>query len=185
MIYNILVPLVGKWRNHSDWLRIWVFVFPLSILQIFPDWFLAGQLQVIVFPESGVLSIGSIPIYMAGLWAIPLFIILYIGDRINQKQSLPIASLAVAILSVVIFGIAEETMWSLPAWYADNVTTIGHVAIYIIIPEILLGGSTFLGYLQSKEKPWWYKIIWAYCIMIMYLGNAALFHFLIEYNLFM
>jgi hypothetical protein len=52
VIYNILVPLIGKWRNHSEWLGIWSFVFPLSILQVFPDWFLATQLNVIVFPDS-------------------------------------------------------------------------------------------------------------------------------------
>jgi hypothetical protein len=181
--YNTLVPLVGKFRNHTNWLSIWVFVFPLSLLLVFPDWYLAAQLNVIVFPDSGFLSIGTIPIYMAGLWAIPLFIIVYIGDRISQKKSMPITYLTVAILSLTIFGISEETLWALPAWYAQNVTRIGHVAIYIIIPEIMLGISTFIGYNQTREKLWWKKIIWAYIIMVLYLGNASLFYFLIEHML--
>jgi hypothetical protein len=178
--YNLMVPLFGKWRNHSDWLKIWTFVFPLSILQVIPDWYLAAELNVIVFPDSGFLAIGTIPIYMAGLWAIPLFIILYLGTRIDQKGSLHFTLLTVGILSLVIFGISEETLWALPAWYAQNVTTIGHVAIYIIIPEIILGVSTFIGYNQTKDKQWIFKIIWVYLIMVLYIGNASLFYFFIE-----
>ena len=180
MAYNVMVPLVGKWRNHSDWISIWVFVFPLSILQIFPDWFLAAQLDVIVFPDSGFISIGTIPIYMAGLWAIPLFIIIYISERIGQNFSLTIKYLSSSILSLVIFGISEETLWTLPAWYAQNVAMIGHVAIYIIIPEILLGISTVVGYNYAKEKPRWHKIIYAYVIMILYIGNASFFYFMVD-----
>jgi hypothetical protein len=180
MAYNILVPLVGKFREHHNWISIWIFVFPLSLLQVFPDWYLADQLGVIVFPDSGFLSIGSIPVYMAGLWAIPLFIILYIGDRMNKEKSLPVSVLTVALCSLAVFGISEETLWALPAWYAQNVAMIGHVAIYIIIPEIILGLSTFLGYNHAREKTWWYKIICAYVIMILYIGNASFFYFMIE-----
>lgn len=180
MSYNVLIPLMGKMREHSDWVRIWIFVIPLSILQVLPDWYLAAQLDVIVFPDSGFLSIGTIPIYMAGLWAIPLFIILYVGDRINQKESLGITYLIVAVLSLAIFGISEEMLWALPTWHAQNVTMIGHVAIYIIIPEILLGVMSFLGYNQTMEKQWWHRIVCAYLIMALYTGNASLFYFIIE-----
>jgi len=88
IIYNIMVPLVGIWRKYSDWLNIWLFSFILSIFQLFPDWFLSAQLNVLVFPEDGLFKIGTVSGYMLFLWAIPFFIILFIGYRINENYTL-------------------------------------------------------------------------------------------------
>ncbi|MFW9825512.1 MAG: DUF6989 domain-containing protein, partial [Candidatus Thorarchaeota archaeon] len=60
------------------------------------------------------------------------------------------------------------------------VTMIGRIAIYIIIPEIILGLSTYYSYERIKEKSHWYKIPTSFLIMILYLGSAIFFFFLIE-----
>ena len=55
--YNLLIPLVGLFRKNSDWIKLWIFVFLISLFQIFPDWFLSAQLNILVFPEDGFFKI--------------------------------------------------------------------------------------------------------------------------------
>ena len=50
--YNLMIPLVGLFRKYNDWVKLWIFVFLISLFQIFPDWFLSAQLNVLVFPED-------------------------------------------------------------------------------------------------------------------------------------
>lgn len=80
----------------------------------------------------------------------------------------------------MIFSLAEQSMWMLQSWYAQNVVMIGHIALYIIVPEIILGLSTYYFYELIKEKNHGYKIPLAFIVMILYLGSAVFFYFLIE-----
>jgi hypothetical protein len=178
--YNILIPAVGYFRNHRDWLPIWGYAFVLSLFQIFPDWFLVAQLETIVFPDDGFFMIGPVSGYMAGLWAIPLFVILYIGLEVKRQRSYKAAYLVAAAITLLIFSMAEETMWMLPSWHAQNVAMIGHIAIYIIIPEILLGLSTLISYELVRDRPVWLWIVGAFTVMILYLGNVSFFYLLVE-----
>lgn len=180
VVYNILIPLLAVVRKHRSWIPLWLFSLILSLFMVMPDWYLAEVLGTLVFPPDGFPKIGAVSSYMAGLWAIPIFIILFVGDWVRRSKSEARGYLAVAILSLVIFLVAEETMWMLPSWYAIGVTMIGHVAIYIIIPEILLGLSTFLCFLNVKDRAviWW--ILGAFVVMVFYIGNASFFYFLIE-----
>jgi hypothetical protein len=182
--YNCLVPIVGFLRKHKGWVPMWFFAFILSLLMIFPDWFLVAQLEVLVFPPDGFLQIGGVSLYMAGLWAIPFFTILFLGNRIRSRRSSLEAYLVVALLSALIFGISEQTMWLLPSWYAQNVLMVGHMAVYIFIPEILLGLSTYACYELIREHPHWVKLPAAFFVMILYIGNASFFYFIIERVLF-
>lgn len=61
---------------------------------------------------------------------------------------------------------------------------IGRVAVYVIIPEIILGLSAYYGYEIIKEKPHWYKFPIAFLVMILYIGCAVFFYFLIESAIF-
>ncbi|MHA2083398.1 MAG: DUF6989 domain-containing protein [Candidatus Thorarchaeota archaeon] len=178
--YNVIIPIIALRRGHKRWLEIWIFVLPISILQIFPDWYLALQLDVLSFPVDGFPMIGDVPIYMAGLWAIPLFIIVYVGLEVDEKRSRLVAYGAVVVICLTIFVLAEETLWILPSWSAQNVTMISHVAIYIIIPEVILGMSTFASFLIIREKAIWEKLVWAFLVMTLYLGSVNLFYFIIE-----
>jgi len=141
-------------------------------------------LNVLVFPEDGLFKIGTVSGYMAGLWVITLFLLIFFGQSIQERYSKRISYYGVGLLSLVIFGLAEQTVWMLNSWYAQNVTMIGHLAIYIIIPEIILGLSTYFSYEIIKEKNHLLKIPFAFMIMIIYLGNAPFFYFLIERVIF-
>ncbi|MDA3897133.1 MAG: hypothetical protein PF482_13415 [Desulfobacteraceae bacterium] len=180
IVYNLVMPAWGFFRKDKDWTNLWLFTFILSMFQVFPDWFLSAQLNILVFPEDGCFKFGTVSGYMAGLWTIPLFIILFVGEQINERASKFAAYFSVAIASVIIFGGSEATLWLLPSWYAQNVYMIGHIALYILIPEIVLGTSTYACYQTIKAKPHWVKIPAAFIVMQLYLGSACFFYFLIE-----
>jgi len=178
--YTLLIVIVGLLRDYKEWIYIWIFVLLISFFQIFPDWFLSAELNVLVFPEDGLFKIGTVSGYMVGLWVIPLFLIIFIGKQLQERFSKRIAYISIILLSLAIFGIAEQSMWMLQSWYAQNVVMIGHVALYIIIPEIILGLSAYYGYELIKEKSQWFKFPMAFLVMILYLGNAVFWYFLVE-----
>jgi len=135
-------------------------VFLISLFQIWPDWFLSAQLNILVFPDDGLFKIGTVSGYMAGLWAIPLFLICFIGLKLQEKYSHCKTLIAVGLISLTIFGFSEQSMWMLQSWYPQNVTLIfDHLAVYIIIPEIILGLSTFYTLLNVNCCRFWYNVI--------------------------
>ena len=180
IIYNTIIPIVGIWRNYIEWIKIWLFSLILSVFQIFPDWILSAQLNVLVFPEDGLFKIGTVSGYMLFLWIIPFFIIIFTGEHIYKRSSEKITYIFVIFLSFLIFGVSEMTIWTIGSWYAQNVFMILNIAIYIIIPEIILGVTTFWSYTKTKESKIIEKISVAFLIMLIYLGSAVFFYFLIE-----
>ena len=178
--YNLAVPFWGRRRGYDDWINLWGFAFILSLFQVFPDWFLSAQLDILVFPEDGLFKIGTVSGYMAGLWTIPIFLIVYTGRRVTARFSAPGAYWAVGIASLLLFGGSEQTLWMLSSWVARDVIMVGHIAVYILVPEIILGLSSFYCFQQIEKKPHWLKIPGAFLVMQIYLGSAAFFYFLIE-----
>jgi len=178
--YNIALPFTAKIRGYDGWINIWLFALILSMFQIFPDWFLSRQLGILVFPEDGFVKIGTVSGYMAGLWAIPTFIIVYASDRVSRRVSTLSGYSAAAFLALVIFGVSEETVWMLPSWYAQNVTMVSHTAVYILIPEIILGISCLYAFDTVRNKKHWIKIPATFLVMLLYLGSAAFFYFILE-----
>jgi len=183
--YNLLISLVGLFRKYNEWVKLWVFVFLISLFQIWPDWFLSAQLNILVFPEDGLFKIGTVSGYMAGLWAIPLFIICFIGLKLEENYSYIKTLIAVGLISLTIFGFSEQSMWMLQSWHPQNVTLIfDHLAIYIIIPEVILGLSTFYYFQKTKNQHYLMLIIVAFSIMLLYLGSVSFFYFLFEKVIF-
>ena len=176
--YNILIPAVGKYRGYSDWVDMWIFSFALSLFQFFPDWFLSEQLDILIFPDDGFVRIGTVSIYMLGLWTIPIFMILFIGIKSKLRYSGRTVYFMVGTISFLIFTSSELFLYT--SWHAQNVLMISNVAVYIIIPEILFGLTSFWMYLQIRDKDIIKKIFAAATIMVFYLGNAALSYFILE-----
>lgn len=178
--YNLALPITGMRQGYPEWVSLWLFLLPLSILQIFPDWFLAAQLNVLVFPDTGSLRIGAVPAFMGGLWVIPLFITVFLGLRMAERTSRKYVILAVCLASFLLFVGSETLLWAIPIWYARDVTTVAHVALYLIVPEILFGLSAFLAYEASLGRAVWYRLGAAFTVMIIYLGNLCFFYFVME-----
>ncbi len=180
VVYNLALPIVGAIRGHHAWRGIWLFALIMSGFQVFPDWFLSGYLGVLVFPEDGFPKIGTVSGYMAGLWAIPLFVIVYAGERVRERFSPRAGYVTAALLALAVFGGSEATVWMLPSWYAQNVAMVGHVALYILIPEIILGMACFYCYQMIQEKRHWVKVPASFIVMQLYLGSAVFFYFIFE-----
>lgn len=87
IIYSLLIVIIGIIRNHEEWISIWIFVFLISLFQIFPDWILSAEFNVLVFPEDGLFKIGTVSGYMLGLWVIPLIIMIFIANQIQKRFS--------------------------------------------------------------------------------------------------
>jgi len=181
ILYNALIIVEFYLKGHEDWKSIWLFSFILSLFMVFPDWYLAETLGSLVFPPGGLAMIGgAIPLYMAGLWSIPFFIILFVGKEIQRRKSIEMTYSIVAILGVLIFVLSELTLVNLPSWTATVTGMTGNLAWYIIIPELFLALSAFICYEYVLEKKIWMKILGAFTVMILYIGNASFFYFLIE-----
>lgn len=181
IIYNLSVFLIGILIRNDIWTRIWLFSFLISIFQIFPDWFLSAELNILVFPKDGLFKIGTVSGYMFGLWTIPLFIIIYAGMKSKELFTEMKAILIVLILSLLIFGISEATIWIIGSWYPQNVTTLfNHIAIYIIPAELILGLSSYYIFTRIKNKHLLYFLPLSFTIMLFYLGSCSFFYFLIE-----
>lgn len=181
ILYNALIIIEFEYNGYKDWKSIWLFSFILSLFMVFPDWYLAETLGALVFPPGGLPMIGgAIPLYMAGLWSIPFFIILFVGKEIQKRKSVELSYLGASLVGVLIFVMSELTLVSLPSWSATVTGMTGNLAWYIIIPELFLALSAFICYEYALEKKIWMKILGTFTVMIFYIGNASFFYFLIE-----
>jgi hypothetical protein len=180
LIYNLALPIIAILQKHIIWLQLWAFLLPLSILMIFPDWFLASELGTLVFPQTGAPYIGMIPVYMAGMWIIPLFIIIFTGLQVESRWNRPAAIWAVALLSLLLFAGSEAVLWTVPIWVAISVATVGHIAVYVVLPEILLGLSAYSAYQASVGRSILHRLAAAFVVMLLYTGSLNFFFFLIE-----
>lgn len=177
LVYNICFPLWAKQKKYDDLFQLWLFLLPLSVFQVFPDWFLSAQLNILVFPEDGFWKIGTVSAYMAGLWAIALMPVMFVGIEIQKRYSVALTYTIVALTALLIFGISEETMWLIPIWYAQNVWIISHTAVYVLAPEAILGMVAFYAFQETLHKSWILKIVAASLVMLVYVGALMLFYF--------
>ncbi|TGJ98559.1 hypothetical protein EHQ53_02230 [Leptospira langatensis] len=183
LVYNISLPIIAQVAEHDRWMDIFLFSFPLSILQVVPDWFLSKVLGILVFPPDGFFKIGTVSAYMAGLWTIPFFLIIYSATRFTKRypEAHPIAKYGVAGgVALLLFGFSEEVSVFIPIWYAQNVSMIGHIAIYVLVPEFLLGIFATFAYFHTERKPLRSKLLWAGTTMLVYLGSLSFSYLFIE-----
>lgn len=184
VIYNLIMPLWGLFRRDREWLKLWLFSFILSLLMVFPDWILSRYLDVLVFPPDGLFKIGTVSAYIAGLWTIPVFIIVFISERMYIRYSTKTAYLAASLVSFLIFTLSDQFFRLLPSWYFQNVSMIGHVPVYGIVPKILFGVTAYFAYQYSSKLSNWYKFPAAFLVMQLYIGSSVFFYFLVELKFF-
>ena len=181
ILYNALIIVEFNLKGYSEWRNIWLFSISLSIFMVLPDWYLAATLGALVFPQGGLPMFGGIiPLYMVGLWVIPFFIIIFIGCEVQKTKSIQFTYMIVSIISVIIFVLSELTLVYLPSWTATVTGMTGNLAWYIIIPELLLGLSAFICYNAITGREIWMNLTGAFIVMILYIGTASFFYFLIE-----
>lgn len=168
------VVLFFGWARttHSVLLRqILLFSMILSVFQVFPDWVLSRHLGVLVFPPDGLFKWDTVSGYMALLWAIPASQILIAFHVAQTRGGNRLAYAAGILVGAILFIGSEELLWMLPSWYAINVVKWGHVARYIILPEILLSFMIVFAFADVRERAvGWYVLA---CILVSSLYTLA------------
>jgi hypothetical protein len=180
--FLIAMPILIYSLDLDDWKPVFWFSFIASLFQIFPDWFLAEALGVLVFPDESRFLIGKVPIYMAGMWTIPFFIALMSARFLKSFAIfLPIhVHLLTGLIALIIFWISEETMHHIPVWYAQNVKLIGSSAIYVLPAEFFLGIYLSWVYEASLGRNILERIILAGSVFIFYTGALSVSYLIVE-----
>ncbi|MEM1182096.1 MAG: hypothetical protein AAGM22_27355 [Acidobacteriota bacterium] len=180
VVYNIGFPVFAVSCVEPRWARLWTFIFPLSLLQIFPDWHLAQNLGTLVFPDLGFPQIGPVSLFMGLLWAVPLILIVDFGERLDARFGGAAAAWGAAAISLVIFGIAEATLTLIPVWHAQNVAMVGPVALYVLIPEAILGAAAWRAFRLTENRGTAAALAGALAVMLLYAASLHLSWWLLE-----
>lgn len=160
-------------RSHRNWLRWYAFLLPISILQIFPDAVLVGALGSLRFASADVPHIGAVPVFMGGLWLIPLLIVGLAADQTRGALG-GIGSAALATtLGLLLFAVAEWMAWYIPIWKAVGVASTLHVAHYVLLPEAWLCASVVVLERGTRGHGWPMRLAGAPLIALSYAGALA------------
>jgi hypothetical protein len=172
LLYHVLL-LMGAWlRSHHELFDAWLFLAPLSLFQVLPDWVLAREFGVLVFPHLGAERIGPVPVYMAGLWVAPLLIVLWLAELVHRRSAL-LALPTAALVSLAVFGAAEWAARGQSLWLARNVATFQGVALYALAAEAALGVAAWLMFVQVQSRALPLKIAGAAVVSVFYTGAAV------------
>jgi hypothetical protein len=167
-----LVP-VARAAGRAGWLRALGVVIPISALQVLPDWYLAAGPGSLRFPDVGGIRIGdAVPLAMAGMWALPLLVVVVLARGSLWRG---------ALWSLVVFGAAELAAPALELWEpAGGVTTVLGVAPYVLPAEAALGAATVLAVRWAGDRPLGERVVAAAAVSVFYTGALALSLFLLE-----
>ncbi|MFZ5628468.1 MAG: DUF6989 domain-containing protein [Spirochaetota bacterium] len=178
VVWNILFYLWSRKEASIQLKQILIFSMVLSIFQIFPDWVLSRHLNVLIFPPDGLFKWDTVSGYMALLWAIPTSTILVVYYAAKTRSNVKLAYAAALIVGALLFIGSEELVWMLPSWYAVNVVKWGHVARYIIVPELILTALIISVFARVREKSLLYYIFSALGVSATYTAAAVVFYFI-------
>lgn len=165
LFYNIALPALSVLRGHNEWLKLWLFLLPLSCGQVLPDWALVDVAGVLHFPDHGVWRIGgAVPVYFMGLWIMLLFPIILISDSLRSRH------VAAAALGLLAFAFCEWAARPLSLWQGQNVRMIDGVALYVLLPEVLLVLATLSAYRNSRGRSIIQQWFSAFGVNLLYTG---------------
>jgi len=178
LVYNVAVPLYFAVREIESAVAIWTFLVPLSLFQIGPDWFLAGELGTLAFPTAGERTV--VPAYMGGLWVPPLLLTTYLGERIAETRGVRGGLFAAAAAGLVLFAASETLLTAAGVWRAVGVYELGGAAAYILGPEALLCAAAFYAYRGTRWTGLGVRIGGAALVSCLYLGAACASFLVVE-----
>lgn len=166
-----LAWVLWQQKQEEDF-QLWLFLLFLSIFQVLPDWFLSAKLQSLYFFPDGFYKIGTVSAYMAGLWTIPLFLVVKIAKMIvsTPTQQMGLGGL----VSGIVFGLSEAFSDSLLGiWQAKGVAMWANMAIYVIPAEVVLGVLVVHGAQSVAQSAVFHKIGMALWVALSYTGALA------------
>lgn len=172
-LYNVALPLAGRLRGRAGWVELWAFLALVSAFQVVSDAFLAGVLGTLDFPDTGGPRLGPVPLALAGMWTVPLWLSTWAGLRARSGWA------AAAVAGALFVG-AEATLWAVPVWRAVGVAALGPVALYVVPAEVLLGGAAYAAFRWSRGRRWPVRVAAAAAVSALYLGTACAAYLAVE-----
>lgn len=171
--YNIALPVYAR-RTHDDDLWVtWTVLAPMSVLMVLPDWFLSAELGTLRFPDTGAPYLGTMPLFMAGMWAVALIPLMMIGRAVEAKRGVSAAFAAVAVFGLALFAVAERLAPIIPLWEPLGVAQVAGVAVYVLLPEAALCIASYELVRGARQRPVPLTIGGIVVIPFMYLGMLA------------
>lgn len=178
LAYDVALPLIGRARGHRAWAEAWRFLMPLSILQIAPDWFLSEVLGTLRFADTGFVRVGGhVPLFMGGMWLVPLFLSVRLGELTGSRTR---GAIVAATVGTVVFVASEALVWRVPVWEAVGVAQIAHVALYVAPAELALSLAAFHANDAVRQRSMPVVLSAALAVMLLYAGALAIGYLLVE-----
>ncbi len=167
--YNLTLPAWALMRGHTEWLWLWLFLLPLSAAQVVPDWVLVDVTGTLTFPDHGLPRIGgAVPIVFMGLWIMLLFPILLIAQSSRRPY------LSALVLGLLLFSLCEWLSRPLQLWQGQNVWLVDGLAVYTLIPEVLLCLATLVAYRHLRSAPLASRVAGALAVSVFYAGALVI-----------
>jgi hypothetical protein len=185
LAYNFALPAYGKWRfstaknlglssdrlsgQNSDWVGLWQFLLPLSLSLPCADWMLVKQLGTLYFPDHGIPRIGgAVPVYFSGMW----IMLLWPTTWLALQTRMPYVTMAV--LSMTGFLVWEWVAPTMALWEPKNAIIWQGIAVYVLIPELLLGLATLFMWQILRNQTRLAQIAGGLGLTVFYAGALAL-----------
>lgn len=170
LVHGVALPVLALVRGHRDLLSIIAFVWPLSAFLLLPDWVLSALLGTLVFPDDGAPRVDTMPLAMAGMWAIPLTASTWVGHRLGPQ----LGPLGAGVVALAIFVASEAVAPWVGLWApTDDVTTWGGIALYVLPAEWILAVVTFRTWLRHGDEGVLSRVHHALLVALVYLGALA------------
>lgn len=169
LAYNIALPLFGHWRGHPQWVRLWVFLLPMSATLPLADWMLVVRMKTLVFPDHGIWRLGgAVPLYFTGLWIMLLWQVCWLADTVRKPWHFA------AGFSLAAFLVWEWAARPMALWHAVGVKQVAGFALYPLIPEMLLGMAALWMWRQCGYSAWPQRVAAAVSVSVFYAGALSL-----------
>ena len=144
LAYHAGMLLVGRTAWGQGWGRAWLVLAPLSVLMVAPDWFLSAELGTLAFPDTGAPFIGTVPVFMAGMWGMALFPLVLVAGWVEGRFGAPAGPAGAALAGAALFWAAERLAPLVPLWEPVGVETAGGIAAYVLPAEVMLSAAAWM-----------------------------------------
>ncbi len=172
--YHLGVLAVGRWSIGVGWTTAWLVLAPLSVLMVLPDSFLASVLGTLEFADTGAPFIGTVPVFMAGMWVMALLPLVLVAAVVEKRAGPGAAVAAVAAAGLVLFYGAELVAPIVPLWEPVDVAMVAGVAGYVLPAEVLLSVGSWLVVRGVMWRTRSATVVGVLALPVVYTGALAL-----------
>ena len=170
--FHLAVLALARWWALPGWRTAWAVLAALSVLMVLPDWFLSAVLGTLTFPDTGAPYLGTVPVFMAGMWTMALFPLVVLGAVVEQRRGPSAGLVAVALAGLAFFVAAEWLAPHVPLWEPVGVVTVAGVAPYVLPAEVVLSVAAWL-LVRGSDRPQAWTAVGVLALPFAYLGLLA------------